>query len=219
MTYSRQRRAPPGHSLVRGGHGPTSATSAPNGPATSVSVTGPPTTARAHTGRDTHSIIGRAIDALPTTSVYGHRASPVGAGLSPTLPTSTRRVPASAVAVAGSLLLLPMAGPAPSGLAAAWGFAVLWGAISTGPIELMPLLYLHRFGPERLGAKLGLASLCNAIPVSTAPTLAGVIFDRTGSYDLAIFACVALYAVSLIPTGCAMGLVRRHRPEAAIVRP
>jgi MFS family permease len=70
-------------------------------------------------------------------------------------------------------------------------FALIYGCVSGFGILLTPLV-AERFGLSALGAVTGAIVFANSAGGAIGPTLAGYIFDTTGSYHLAFLICVIL---------------------------
>ena len=75
--------------------------------------------------------------------------------------------------------------------ATSYSFAVIYGCISGFGILLTPLVAEY-FGMVSLGAITGFVICLNAIGGAIGPTLAGYIFDSTGSYRIAFLICTIL---------------------------
>jgi sugar phosphate permease len=67
----------------------------------------------------------------------------------------------------------------------AWVAAVVFGLGFGGIGALIPLTVAEAFGIRHFGSILGIISMVGVIPVVVGPLMAGIIFDRTDSYDLA----------------------------------
>lgn len=90
----------------------------------------------------------------------------------------------------------------------AWGAAFLFGAGFGGFGALVPLNMQESFGLRYFGSLLGLVNLVGVIPIVTGPLLAGIIFDNTGSYDLAFAITIGLFAAG------ALSMLVARRPSA-----
>jgi len=67
-------------------------------------------------------------------------------------------------------------------------FGVIYGALSGVGILLAPIIAEY-FGYKALGAIVGAVVFANNLGSAISPTLAGKIFDITGSYQLAFLSC------------------------------
>jgi len=77
-------------------------------------------------------------------------------------------------------------------------FAILYGIFSGVGILIAPII-AENFGFKELGAVTGAMMFANTIGGAISPTLAGYIFDATGSYRLAFISCGILgIAASII---------------------
>ena len=61
------------------------------------------------------------------------------------------------------------------------------------------MLLVDAVGERDFGALLGLGSLIAGVLSSFGPTLPGLAYDATGSYDLAFQLCAVLMALALVP--------------------
>ena len=78
---------------------------------------------------------------------------------------------------------------------------LLLGIANGGLLPLLSYLLARSFGPANLGRVSGLVTLATLPLNLAAPPVFGLIFDRTGSYDLALigFICLSLLATLLVP--------------------
>uniref|UniRef100_UPI002ADD7B0E MFS transporter n=1 Tax=Tepidiforma sp. TaxID=2682230 RepID=UPI002ADD7B0E len=88
-------------------------------------------------------------------------------------------------------------------------FALAFGAAYGGFVALSPALAADYFAGRSFGAVLGLIYSAAAIGSLVGPTMAGALFDRTGSYDTPILVAVGLNAVAV---GC---MVLLREPSGA----
>ncbi len=93
-------------------------------------------------------------------------------------------------------------------------FAFLFGFTHLITAPLTPMLISKLYGPKHLGLLTGFTNTIHFLGGGLWPFLAGVIFDRTGSYQLAFIVSAVAAVVAL---GCTLFIVeKRHRvPEAA----
>ena len=99
----------------------------------------------------------------------------------------------------------------------AWAGLVVFGSGMGGVGALGPLAITEMFGLRNFGAIIGLTRPAMIIPTIAGPIMAGVLFDTTGTYDLAfgitlVFLTVALVGFALArPPGSPVG---RESPES-----
>lgn len=77
-------------------------------------------------------------------------------------------------------------------------FLMLWIVGSGGGPMLEPLLLTRSFGLKHFATILGTLGTVETIGIVLSPTLAGVIFDSTGSYDLALVMLAASLAGAFV---------------------
>lgn len=99
-------------------------------------------------------------------------------------------------------------------------FLVFWvGGTAGGPI-IEALLLTRAFGVAHFATILGAVVVVETLGQIISPTIAGAIFDRTGSYDLAILVFIGTYAASLVLFVVALRLPRpvvNREPEPETV--
>jgi nitrate/nitrite transporter NarK len=86
------------------------------------------------------------------------------------------------------------------GLVAAAVFVVLWGIASNGVMQLTPMLLVEHMGLRSFATLMGVAGLIIGIAAALGPSVAGTVFDLTGTYTAAFALCaicVLLSAASL----------------------
>ncbi len=77
-------------------------------------------------------------------------------------------------------------------------FLALWIVGSGGGPLLEPLLLTRSFGLKHFGTILGTLGLVETLGIIASPTLAGLIFDSTGSYDLVLVMLASALAAALM---------------------
>jgi OFA family oxalate/formate antiporter-like MFS transporter len=87
-------------------------------------------------------------------------------------------------ATAGSWVLIP--------------FIILMGIGYGGPVPMMPALLREYFGRVRLGTLLGVCMGAAALGSMIGPPLAGWVFDKLGSYQVAWFAFAGLLIAGMV---------------------
>jgi sugar phosphate permease len=77
-------------------------------------------------------------------------------------------------------------------------FLVFWvGGTAGGPI-IEALLLTRAFGVAHFGTILGAVVVVETLGQIISPTIAGAIFDRTGSYEIAILVFIGTFSASLV---------------------
>ena len=108
---------------------------------------------------------------------------------------SIRYVMMIALALASaSMLFLFLAEP----ISGAWLFIIFWGFCECGIIALQPILVANTFERAIVGKMLGIFAIFTVFPQILGPSLTGYVFDMTGNYNLALFAFIILYLISLV---------------------
>jgi MCP family monocarboxylic acid transporter-like MFS transporter 13 len=100
-----------------------------------------------------------------------------------------------------SLLLWNAAG----GYAALALFALWFGLSYGGIVSLLPALCMDLFGARAVSSIIGTLYSGAALGNLLGPVAAGAVFDRTGSYGPAIWACVALSALATLASARLIG--------------
>jgi len=96
-------------------------------------------------------------------------------------------------------------------------FLVFWvGGTAGGPI-IEALLLTRSFGVAHFGTILGAVVVVETLGQIISPTIAGAIFDRTGSYDLAVFLFIGTFSASLVLFLIALRLPRPMAGRASAV--
>lgn len=86
------------------------------------------------------------------------------------------------------------------------------GVGAGAPTLVVLLLCAHLFGEERFGSVQGLLMFFQVPGTATAPILAGVLYDQTGSYQLAI----AIFAAMLVIAAICMVLLSQATKRAVL---
>ena len=87
---------------------------------------------------------------------------------------------------------------AAGGYAALALFALWFGLSYGGIVSLLPALCMDLFGARAVSSIIGALYSGAAVGNLLGPRLAGAVFDRSGSYDPVIWACIALSAVAML---------------------
>jgi predicted MFS family arabinose efflux permease len=90
-------------------------------------------------------------------------------------------------------------------------FALWMGLSYGGIVSLMPALVMDFFGARAVSSIIGVLYTGAAVGNLAGPVVAGAVFDRFGSYQGVIWACVALSALATLATVRAV----RHPPTPA----
>jgi len=97
-------------------------------------------------------------------------------------------------------------------------FLVFWvGGTAGGPI-IEAMLLTRAFGVAHFGTILGAVVVVETVGQIISPTIAGAIFDRTGSYEIAILVFIGTFSASLVMFLVALRLPRplASRGQASI---
>ena len=95
-------------------------------------------------------------------------------------------------------------------------FPLLFGLGYGGLVVLWPLVISHDFGLTSFGAIAGvLATLALGLGGAIGPVMAGVIFDRTGSYVWVLVTCI----VAQVVAACAAWLATAPRMPGPLPAP
>jgi sugar phosphate permease len=94
----------------------------------------------------------------------------------------------------GGALILLLA----KGTAWVWVYVLLFGVSMGGLVVLLPLAVGHFFGLRAFPVILGVLGMSQAMGNAVGAFVSGLIHDHTGSYDAAIIAYAAIYALSVI---------------------
>jgi len=94
---------------------------------------------------------------------------------------------------------------AAGGYAALALFALWFGLSYGGIVSLLPALCMDLFGARAVSSIIGALYTGAAVGNLLGPTLAGAVFDRTGSYGPVIWVCIAL---SIVATLASVRLIR-----------
>ncbi len=94
----------------------------------------------------------------------------------------------------------------------AWVAVVVFGLGFGGIGALIPLTVAEAFGVRHFGSILGIISMVGVIPVIIGPLMAGIIFDKTDSYDMAFVITIVIFVSGAV----FMALASRPAPPAAL---
>lgn len=98
-------------------------------------------------------------------------------------------------------------------------FLVLWIVGSGGGPLLEPLLLTRAFGLAHFATILGSIQLVETLGIISSPTIAGAIYDATGSYDIVLVVLASAFVGAFVLFGVASRMphpVEAHVPPAAI---
>jgi MFS family permease len=89
---------------------------------------------------------------------------------------------------------------------AAFALFALWFGLSYGGIvSLLPALCMDLFGGRAVSSIIGALYTSAALGNLLGPVMAGAVFDKTGSYGPAIWACIALSALATLASARLIG--------------
>lgn len=94
----------------------------------------------------------------------------------------------------------------------AWVGTVVFGLGFGGIGALIPLTVAEAFGVRHFGSILGVISMVGVIPVVIGPLMAGIIFDRTGSYDWAFVVTIVMFVSGAV----FMAMAGRPKPASSL---
>lgn len=77
-------------------------------------------------------------------------------------------------------------------------FVVLWGSTGNGFTQLVPAVFVERFGPTHLGTLLGAQFAIAGVTGALAPMVTGLLVDRAGDYHVAIAVSASATFVSAV---------------------
>ncbi|MDA1258421.1 MAG: MFS transporter [Chloroflexi bacterium] len=80
----------------------------------------------------------------------------------------------------------------------AWVAVAVFGLGFGGIGALIPLTVAEAFGVRHFGSILGIISMFGVVPVVIGPLMAGIIFDKTDSYDLAFEITIGMFLTGAI---------------------
>jgi len=118
-----------------------------------------------------------------------------------------------AVFLAGAMLTLLATGGSVIGLVI---FIALWVVGSGGGPMIEPLLLTRSFGVLHFASILGVVAVVETVGQVLSPTIAGAIFDATGSYDWALVMFASAILGSLVLFWIAARLPRPTIPPASV---
>lgn len=128
--------------------------------------------------------------------------------------SSAAAIQANLLCQALILAAAPFLTTSPAGF---WGVALLTGFNYGGVLVIYVSSASRSWGAERIGQVYGWLFTSN-IPASLSPILAGMIFDRTHSFDTALYCLAGLLAAGAVLIRYRSGTVNSHRclaPDAA----
>ena len=95
-------------------------------------------------------------------------------------------------------------------------FVLVYGLSCGAPIALMPTILADSVGLRRYGSLSGLLITLGVLGSAAGPIVAGVVFDRIGSYmGIFEFFTIALLVAGFLPIGC-VSLREREAAMAAV---
>jgi MFS family permease len=77
-------------------------------------------------------------------------------------------------------------------------FILLWGSTGNGFTQLLPAVFVERFGPTHLGTVLGVQFAIAGVIGALAPMITGLLVDRSGDYHVAITVSASATFVSAV---------------------
>jgi sugar phosphate permease len=127
----------------------------------------------------------------------------------------------SATRLARAFVIAPLCAAvllwAGSGMAAALVAAVLLGVFNAGDHSLSVFLSRRYFKPELFGRASATQQIATSFGGGISPWLAGMVHDRTGSYDMALLMSVAAFALAVVAAWLLPEFREGEGPAAAAV--
>lgn len=85
-----------------------------------------------------------------------------------------------------------------TGMTHIWGYVFLFGFAMGGNIVLLPIVIGHYFGLVAFGMIMGLVTFFQALGSGSGAIISGLVYDATGSYEMALLLYVSLYLAAII---------------------
>ena len=76
-------------------------------------------------------------------------------------------------------------------------FAIIFGLAYGGFVPLETIITTELFGLKAIGSILGAIFLFATVGAAVGPIVAGILFDTTGSYAIALQICIALNIIAI----------------------
>lgn len=130
-----------------------------------------------------------------------------------------RRFESIAMLITGSGVAVSAVVLADTSTAALAVFVLLWSISDAGPSLIEPLAVARAFGMAHFATILGTIAMLRTGIMLVAPTVAGALFDATGSYDWALVMLLSAFGGSLVLFYVAMRLPHPVFPPRAAEAP
>lgn len=95
-----------------------------------------------------------------------------------------------------------------------YSFGAVWGIGYGALATLMPAISSQYFGRRNFGAIYGWITMATVLGGAVGSTFGGWVYDTRGSYDMAWYACIGMWAVALVIV-YAMGRRPERKPAGA----
>jgi MFS transporter, OFA family, oxalate/formate antiporter len=100
-----------------------------------------------------------------------------------------------------------------SSMVSVWAYVFIFGFAMGGNIVLLPIVVGHYFGLASFGVILGVVTFFQALGAGSGAIISGLVYDFTGSYEMALQLYVGLYALAVVAIFSA-GRPREYQPDA-----
>jgi predicted MFS family arabinose efflux permease len=104
-----------------------------------------------------------------------------------------------------SVFLLALVDRSPTSFIALAAFVVVWGATSSAPSQLAPVLIARTLGTRNFGALTGAFSVATGVATAAGPMLTGLIYDQSGDYLRAFYLGALLVLTAAIVASAIRG--------------
>lgn len=91
-----------------------------------------------------------------------------------------------------------------------WAYVFIFGFVMGGLIVLLPIVIGQHFGLASFGVLMGIVTFFQALGAGSGAIISGLVYDATGSYDMALMLYIALYLLAIL-TIFSAGRPREYR--------
>ena len=100
-----------------------------------------------------------------------------------------------------------------SSMVSVWAYVFIFGFAMGGNIVLLPIVVGHYFGLVSFGVIIGIVTFFQALGAGSGAIISGLVYDYTGSYEIALQLYVGLYLLAIVAIFSA-GRPREYQPDA-----